>query len=322
MENMMQKIHRYGIVPVVKIDREEDALPLAKALCEGGLPVAEITYRTAAASGAIRAIAKAYPDMILGAGTVLTTGQVDSAVEAGAHFIVSPGLNPGIVRYCQEKGVPILPGVSSASEIEVALELGLTELKFFPAEQSGGLAKIKALCAPYSSVRFMPTGGIGLHNMNDYLAFDKIIACGGSFMVNPADIAAGDFAKVTALTRQAVQAMLGLRLEHIGINAANETEARETARLLSRLFLLGTPDENAASLFVERQFEVMKAPGRGKNGHIALLTNSVERAMDYLERQGEAFLPESKSYDEKGRLSAVYLQRELAGFALHLVQKK
>ena len=114
----------------------------------------------------------------------------------------------------------------------------------------------------------------------------------------------------------------GLRLEHIGINAANETEARETARLLSRLFLLGTPDENAASLFVERQFEVMKAPGRGKNGHIALLTNSVERAMDYLERQGEAFLPESKSYDEKGRLSAVYLQRELAGFALHLVQKK
>lgn len=322
MEDMIQKIHRYGIVPVVKIDREEDALPLAKALCDGGLPVAEITYRTAAAGGAIRAIAKACPDMILGAGTVLTTEQVDSAVDAGAHFIVSPGLNPKIVRYCQEKGVPILPGVSSASEVETALELGLTELKFFPAEQSGGLSKIKALCAPYTTVRFMPTGGIGLQNMNDYLAFDKIIACGGSFMVNPADIAAGDFEKVKNLTRQAVQTMLGLRLEHIGINAENEAEAREIAQTLSRLFLMNTPEENPVSVFVERQFEIMKTPGRGKNGHIAFLTNSVERAVDYLERQGEEFIEESKSYDEKGRLNVVYLKREIAGFALHLLQKK
>ena len=321
MDTMMEKIYSYGMVPVVRIDREEDALPLAQALCRGGLPVAEITYRTSAATGAIRKICQAYPQMIVGAGTVLTTQQVDSALEAGARFIVSPGLNPRIVRYCQEKGATVLPGVSSASEIETALELGLTNLKFFPAEQSGGLAKIKALSAPYTSVRFMPTGGINLSNMNEYLAFDKIIACGGSFMVDPKDITAGNFDRVEELTRQTVRTMLGFQLEHVGINNQSGDEARQQAQLLRQLFLLD-PTEGESSIFAQRQFELMKVPGKGANGHIGFLTNHIVRAMAYLEAQGEEFLPETMAYDQKGNLSSVYLKRELGGFALHLVQKK
>lgn len=183
MNPVLDKISKIGIVPVVKINRAEDALPLAKALCAGGLPCAEITFRTDAAAEAIKIMTEHFPQMCVGAGTVLTTDQVDAAVAAGAQFIVSPGLNPRIVRYCIEKKIPITPGTSSPSELEQAIELGLDVVKFFPAEQSGGLAKIKAMAAPYTSMKFMPTGGIHAGNLNSYLDFDRVIACGGSWMV-------------------------------------------------------------------------------------------------------------------------------------------
>ena len=173
MLSILKEISRIGVVPVIKIDDVKKAEPLAKALLEGGIPCAEVTFRTAAAKDAIAAMTAAYPDMLVGAGTVLTTAQVDEAVAAGARFIVSPGLNPDVVRYCVERNIPIVPGINNPTGIEQALALGLTTVKFFPAEPSGGVKMIKAMAAPYGNVTFMPTGGVSAENLGDYLAFPK-----------------------------------------------------------------------------------------------------------------------------------------------------
>ena len=202
--DMQELIRKTGIVPVVVLDDAKDAVPLAEALIRGGLPCAEVTFRTAAAEESIRRITEKYPDMLVGAGTVLTTEQVDRAVAAGAKFIVAPGLNPVIVKYCLEKGVPVFPGVLTPSEIEQALSLGLKVVKFFPAEPSGGLKMIQAIAAAYVGLLFMPTGGINAKNVGDYLADEKhILACGGSWMVKKDLIAAGEFEKIEEMAREA-----------------------------------------------------------------------------------------------------------------------
>lgn len=210
MDKIIAELGKIGIVPVVVIEDAKDAVPLAKALCEGGLPAAEITFRTAAAKDSIAAIRSAYPEMIVGAGTVLTTVQADDAIDAGAQFIVSPGLDEEVVRHCQARGVPMLPGCATPSEVERAMALGLSEVKFFPAEQAGGLAMIKAMAAPFSGVRFMPTGGLNAKNIGAYLDAPEVIACGGSFMVNKALIAKGDFDGIRRLTEEAVRIMTAL----------------------------------------------------------------------------------------------------------------
>ena len=203
MSELLKKIKDIGIVPVIVLEDVADALPLAEALIEGGLPCAEVTFRTAAAEDSIRAICQAYPEMLVGAGTVLTTDQVDRAMAAGAKFAVSPGFNPRIVKYCQEKGLPIVPGCSSPTDIEQALEHGLKVVKFFPAEQLGGLPMIKALAGPYVDVEFMPTGGINAGNVKDYLGYKRILACGGSWMVKSDLIQAGDFDRIVELVKEA-----------------------------------------------------------------------------------------------------------------------
>ena len=205
MNSILEKIKSIGIIPVVVLEDAGDALPLAKALMDGGLACAEVTFRTDAAEESIRRMSEAYPDMLVGAGTVLTTEQVDRAVAAGAKFIVSPGLNPKIVKYCVEKGIVITPGCCTPSEVEQAIENGLEVVKFFPAEQAGGLAMIKAMAAPYVNMKFMPTGGINPDNVKDYLAFDRIIACGGSWMVKGDLIKAGDFERIAQLACEAAQ---------------------------------------------------------------------------------------------------------------------
>lgn len=320
MEAVLEQIKKIGIVPVVKIDRAEDALPLAKALCAGGLPCAEVTFRTDAAAEAIKIMTENFPNMCVGAGTVLNAAQVDAAVEAGAKFIVSPGLNPSTVKYCIEKKVPITPGTSSPSDIEQAIELGLEVVKFFPAEQSGGLAKIKAMAAPYVNMKFMPTGGINAKNLTSYLDFNKIIACGGSWMVPGDLINAGEWDKIEQLTREAVQTMLGFELAHIGINAENAEEAIKAANRFS--FILGMPTKEGGSIFVGKAIEIMKAPYLGKNGHIAIRTNYIERAVNYLSSVlGVEFNEETAKKDEKGAYKAIYLKEEICGFAVHLMQK-
>ena len=211
MNAILEQMQGFGIIPVVVINDVKDAEPLAKALCDGGLPCAEVTFRTDAAEESIRIMAEKFPEMLIGAGTVLTTEQVDRAVAAGAKFIVSPGLNPRIVKYCVEKGIVITPGTTNPSDVEQAIENGLEVVKFFPAEPAGGLKMIKAMAAPYVGMKFMPTGGINPNNVRDYLAYDRIIACGGSWMVDGKLVNAGEFDKITELVKEAVQIVKEVR---------------------------------------------------------------------------------------------------------------
>lgn len=211
MNEIFEKIHQIGILPVIALDDAAQAVPLAKALAAGGIPAAEVTFRTAAGEEAIRRIAQEVPEVLVGAGTVLTCEQADRAASAGAKFIVSPGTNPKVVQHCQEKGVQPVPGVVTPTEIETALELGLGVLKFFPAEPSGGLGMIKALAAPYTQIRFIPTGGISAASVGEYLKHPKILACGGSWMVKKDLVNAGKFDEIQALAAQAAAIVKSVR---------------------------------------------------------------------------------------------------------------
>ena len=316
MNPVIEEISKIGIVPVIALDDAKDAKPL----CDGGLPCAEVTFRTAAAEESIRIMASEFPQMLVGAGTVLTTDQADRAMAAGAKFLVSPGLNPKVVAHCVEKVYPIVPGTSNPSDIEQAIEQGLSVVKFFPTEAAGGLAMIKAMSAPYSSVKFMPTGGINADNLNEYLSFGKIVACGGSWMVKKDMVAAGEFDKITALTKEAVAKMLGFEVRHIGINESSEESAVNTAKAFSDMFGFASKIGNS-SVFAGSGIEIMKSPYLGTHGHIAVGTNFIEREVYHLERQGVEFDSSTEKRDAKGNLKAVYIKGEFGGFAVHLVQK-
>lgn len=319
--DMMKELYSIGLIPVIKIEDPNDAVPLAKALIDGGLPAAEITFRTACAAEAIKNITETYPEMLVGAGTVLTTEQVDAAIAAGSKFLVSPGLNPKVTAYALSKGITMLPGCSNPSDIEAALELGLTTVKFFPAEAAGGLKMLKAMAAPYGQLKFMPTGGINADNLLDYLKFGKIVACGGSFMVKDELVREKKWDEITALTKNAVKTMLGLEFVHMGINTENADEAVKSAKLFDTMF--GMPNrQTSKSVFAGDAFEFMCGKGPGKNGHIAIRTNFVDRAMAYFKRMGFDFDETSVTYDDKtGKPKFAYFKDEICGFAIHLIQK-
>ena len=204
MSNVQEKIASTRLLPVIKLDRAEDAAPLAEALCEGGLPVMEITFRTDAAEDSIRAVIKSFPDVLTGAGTVITLEQVKKAHDAGARYVVTPGISVAVIEYCCLNDIPVYPGACTPSEIIQVMEFGLDIIKFFPAAQYGGLPTIKALSAPFPTLKFIPTGGVSMSNLCDYLAFEKVIACGGSWMVKDDMIKAGDFKGITTLVKEAV----------------------------------------------------------------------------------------------------------------------
>lgn len=211
MNDILNQLEKCMIVPVVVLENAKDAKSLGEALCNGGLPCAEVTFRTEAAEESIRIMSESFPDMLVGAGTVLTTEQVDQAVNAGAKFIVSPGFDEEIVDYCLEKGITVLPGCATPSEVTKAVKRGLEVVKFFPAEQAGGLPMIKAMAAPYTMVKFMPTGGINPENVKDYLAFNKIFACGGSWMVKNTLVENQEFDKICELSKEAVTIAKSIR---------------------------------------------------------------------------------------------------------------
>lgn len=211
MKTLEEQFYDYAVVPVVVLEDAKDAVPLAGALIDGGLPCAEVTFRTDAAEESIRRMCSEYPQMLVGAGTVLTTEQVDRAVAAGAKFIVSPGFDPEIVDYCQAKNIPVLPGCVTPSEAAQAVKRGLKVVKFFPAEQAGGLPMLKSMAAPYTMLKFMPTGGINKENLKDYLSFDRIICCGGSWMVKGDMIKKGEFDKIRRMTKEAVELAASVR---------------------------------------------------------------------------------------------------------------
>lgn len=320
MNEVLEKLSAIGIVPVVKITDVETAVPLAKALVRGGIPCAEVTFRTEYAAQAMERISAEVPEILLGAGTVTSTGQVDKALAAGARFIVCPGLNPSVVRHCISRGVPVIPGICTPSELEQAMSLGLTEVKFFPAENMGGLKTIEAIGAAYPNIRFMPTGGINLNNLSAYLASPKIIACGGSWITPAKALAGGDYEAITELARQAMKQVLGCKLIHLGINAGSAEEAGGIASAFCDIFGLEYLP-GRSSVFAGDMVEVMCAPGPGRNGHIAIQVNDLRRAVTYFNAIGHPLDEENYRYNAAGERVAVYFKEEIGGIAIHLMQK-
>ena len=318
--SIYEQISKTGIIPVVTVKDAESALLLSKALLEGGLRCAEFTFRTEAAESAIKLVSKELPTMLIGAGTVLSTEQVDRAISAGASFIVSPGINEEVVRYCQSKDIVIFPGVATASEIDLATRLGLGVVKYFPAETSGGLANLKALSAPFPKMKFIPTGGVNANNLNNYLSFNKVLACGGSWMVS-SDLVKGDnYTAVTETTKKAIDTMLNFSFAHLGINEQSESDADSLAKFFCDAFSLEYIMK-VPSIFAGVPIEIMKNGGKGKNGHIGFYTNSVERAIYALEARGYTFDSSTARVDENNNRTFIYFDGEFGGFSIHLVER-
>ena len=296
MKAFQEQLECTGIIPVIKLEDTS----------RGGINAAEVTFRAEGADKVISDMTKAFPDMLVGAGTVLTIDQCDRAVAAGAKFCVAPGLNAKVEKNGQ---------------IEEAMELGLDFVKFFPAEQAGGLPYIKAVSAPYANMKFMPTGGVNENNLNTYLGFKKVICCGGSWIVPDKLIKAGKWDEITELCRAAVNKMLDFTVAHVGINCENEDEAKATTEKFEKMFGWAQKVGNS-SVFAGSFIECMKTPFRGAKGHIAVATNSVRRAVYQLKAMGVEADMDSAKYDADGRMTVVYLKDEFSGFAVHLVEKK
>jgi len=319
MNALIKQISDIGIVPVIAFNSVEEAIPLCKALADGGLPAAEVTFRTACAEECIQKISKELPDMLLGAGTVLTTDQADRAMAAGAKFIVAPGYDPNVTQHVLDKGGIMMPGTASAGEMQQAMNQGCEALKFFPAEANGGVAMLKNIGAALKSAKWMCTGGVNAKNVNDYLGYDQIIAVGGTWMCKSDKIKAGAWDEITAMCKEAVNTMMGFKLAHIGLNCAGEAEAEQAAKHFCALFGMEYKPGNS-SIFAGSAVECMKQPYLGKNGHIAIGTNSVDRAVYHLGRRGVEFDESTRKTDDKGVTKAIYLKGEIGGFAVHLVK--
>lgn len=318
MDALLEKIGDIGIVPVVKIESAEKAAPLGKALAVGGIAVAEVTFRTAAARDAIAAMRDSCPEVLVGAGTVTSSALAKTAIEAGAAFVVCPAWDEGTVDFCLERGVPVLPGVSGPDGVVRGLAKGLEALKFFPAEASGGTAMLDALAGPFGSIRFVPTGGIDAANIGDYVRRRNVLAVGGSWMVKSSLIEAGDWAGIERLCREAVMALHGFQFAHLGVNEASADAAGKDARALASLFGLATR-EGSGSIFMAEAIELMKSPYLGEKGHIAIRCNSVERALAYLKAAGVEVIADSVKGDA-GAVKAAYLDLSIGGFAVHLLR--
>jgi len=319
---IFKKIRDVGIVPVIKLDKVSDAVPLAKALAAGGIPIAEITYRTAAAADSIRAVCKECPEMLVGAGTVTSVEQAKSAIAAGAKFVLAPGFDGEVVDYCLAQGIPMIPGVSGASQIEAAMTRGLKLVKLFPASVLGGPAMIKALGGPFPDMTFLPTGGVSTENLVEYAKLPNVLAVGGSWMVKPDMISSGRWDLITSESRKAELAIQGFSIAHVGINATESESAEKIAGMIS---LFGFPEiPGEKSIFNNKEFEVMRKNGRGKHGHVGIRTANVDRALAYLGACGFTPVEETATHiitdDKSSPLKFVYLLPEIGGFAFHLVR--
>ena len=319
MNPIIERISNIGIVPVVKVNKIAHAIPMMQALYDGGIDAAEITFRSEHAKEAIEIVSKTIPNMLVGAGTVLNVEQAKAACDAGASFIVTPGFNAKVVEWCIENNIPVLPGISTASELETALSYGITTVKFFPAESSGGAKKIKDLSAPYQHVKFLPTGGIGLSNMHEYLSLPSVLAIGGSFMIPENLVNDENWEELSKLSRQAVKTMLDFKLTHLGINHENEEQSKQTAQTLCDLFNF-TFYNKPKSKFAGVGFELLNSKGRGVNGHIGIYTPYPERALYHLEKKGVHGINETITRNKRtNKINFVYLDKEIAGFAIHLI---
>lgn len=316
--DVLKRLAQSGVVPVVVLEDAKDAVPTAKAMLAGGIDVMEITFRTAAAADSIKAVAQECPDMVVGAGTVVSLEQCKLAVECGAKFIVSPGYDEETVAWCCDNGIPVTPGCVTPTEIMMALKHGLKVLKFFPANVYGGLSAIKSLAGPFGGVKFIPTGGVNAQNLAEFISSPYIHAVGGSWICPKADIAAGNFDKITALCKEARKTLLGFEVAHIGINTPDADAAMDVCKAFNDAFDFNVKQGNSSN-FASTGVEVMKTMFKGANGHIAIRTNKMIPAIAEMERRGYEL--DMDSVKDKNNIKAVYFKNEIGGFAVHLLQK-
>ncbi len=316
--DVLKRLAQSGVVPVVVLEDAKDAVPTAKAMLAGGIDVMEITFRTAAAADSIKAVAQECPDMVVGAGTVINLEQCKLAVECGAKFIVSPGYDEETVAWCCDNGIPVTPGCVTPTEIMMALKHGLKVLKFFPANVYGGLSAIKSLAGPFGGVKFIPTGGVNAQNLAEFISSPYIHAVGGSWICPKADIAAGNFDKITALCKEARKTLLGFEVAHIGINTPDADASMDVCKAFNDAFDFNIKQGNSSN-FASTGVEVMKTMFKGANGHIAIRTNKMIPAIAEMERRGYELGMDSVK--DKDNIKAVYFKNEIGGFAVHLLQK-
>ena len=316
--DVLKRLAQSGVVPVVVLEDAKDAVPTAKAMLAGGIDVMEITFRTAAAADSIKAVAQECPDMVVGAGTVINLEQCKLAVECGAKFIVSPGYDEETVAWCCDNGIPVTPGCVTPTEIMMALKHGLKVLKFFPANVYGGLSAIKSLAGPFGGVKFIPTGGVNAQNLAEFISSPYIHAVGGSWVCPKADLAAGNFDKITALCKEARKTLLGFEVAHIGINTPDADAAMDVCKAFNDAFDFNVKQGNSSN-FASTGVEVMKTMFKGANGHIAIRTNKMIPAIAEMERRGYEL--DMDSVKDKDNIKAVYFKNEIGGFAVHLLQK-
>ena len=316
--DVLKRLAQSGVVPVVVLEDAKDAVPTAKAMLAGGIDVMEITFRTATAADSIKAVAQECPDMVVGAGTVINLEQCKLAVECGAKFIVSPGYDEETVAWCCDNGIPVTPGCVTPTEIMMALKHGLKVLKFFPANVYGGLSAIKSLAGPFGGVKFIPTGGVNAQNLAEFISSPYIHAVGGSWICPKADIAAGNFDKITALCKEARKTLLGFEVAHIGINTPDADAAMDVCKAFNDAFDFNVKQGNSSN-FASNGVEVMKTMFKGANGHIAIRTNKMIPAIAEMERRGYEL--DMDSVKDKNNIKAVYFKNEIGGFAVHLLQK-
>ncbi|MBN2072483.1 MAG: bifunctional 4-hydroxy-2-oxoglutarate aldolase/2-dehydro-3-deoxy-phosphogluconate aldolase [Actinobacteria bacterium] len=319
MKDILKNIGDIGLIPVVVIEDSMLAVPAAKALIDGGLNIMEITMRTEEGIKSIEKVRKAFPDMLVGSGTVLSIEKAGECVDAGAEFVVSPGFDPELVRWCQEKDVVVIPGAVTPTEVRQALKFNINILKFFPGGIFGGVKGCEALYGPYRMVKFIPTGGVGLKNLVDFADKPYIHSIGGSWLCPCSDINNKNFDKITAIVKESINILLGFELAHIGINAENEEESLSFAKTFSGIFGFNLKEGNSSN-FSGEGIEVNKHKGAGAMGHIAIRTNSIPRAAYYLRQKGYGIDWNTRKGTEEKPV-AVYLDNEIGGFAVHLLQK-
>lgn len=318
-EKFLEQIYLTGMVPAVALEDSSKAKGLGEALVRGDIPIIEVTLRTDAAIDSIAAM-RDIQGLTVGAGTVLHVDQAKRAMDAGATFVVAPGLNPKVVAWCIDNKIPVIPGTATPSEIEQALDFGLDVVKFFPAEAEGGVKTLKALGGPYKNVKFLPTGGINLSNIGEYARTPNVIAVGGTW-ITPADaIEQGNFSRIEGICKQSNLALHGFELAHVGINCTNTAEAKNVCTQFCNMFGLECADKGGG-YFAGSLVDVVKSPLLGANGHIGVNCNNVDRAKVWFERRGYRFVERGSNRDGCGWTS-VFFDGEVGGFAIHLRRKE
>ena len=317
----MKMMFEIGLVPLVVIDDAADAVPFGQALVDGGVPVAEVTFRTDACLDTIRAMRQHVPGLLVGAGTVHNVAQADAAVKAGAEFIVTPAFNPAVTQWCIDNHVDIVPGTVSPADVEAANGMGIEVCKFFPAAAYGGIKTLKALAGPFHDMKFLPTGGVNLDNMTEYLDLPNVAAVGGSFMT-PSDMVRNkDWKGITATCRQAVHNLLGFEICHTGIHCKTQAEAEDVTDRLCALLDQEKITVPGAAYFVGTVVEVCYNTLPGEKGHIGIDTRDMDRAMAYYKRRGVEYADNGLFYDDQGRVRLAYFKELYNGFSVHLRRK-